>query len=126
MASYLNIAPSHGTIEVGHINYSPILQNTREGTEAMYLMMKNALDTLGNRRYEWKCNSLNSGSKKAALRLGFKFEGIFRQMYIFKKRNRDTAWFSILDKEWPKLKKKYLRYLKKSNFDYSFNQKRKL
>ena len=126
MASYLNIVPSHGTIEVGHINYSPILQNTREGTEAMYLMMKNALDTLGNRRYEWKCNSLNSGSKKAALRLGFKFEGIFRQMYIFKKRNRDTAWFSILDKEWPKLKKKYLRYLKKSNFDHSLNQKRKL
>jgi RimJ/RimL family protein N-acetyltransferase len=111
---------------VGHINYSPILQNTVEGTEAMYLMMKNAFEVLGNRRYEWKCNNLNSASKKAAKRLGFKFEGVFRQMFVFKGRNRDSAWFSIIDKEWKRHKKKYSSYLKKSNFDNQLNQKKKL
>ena len=126
MASYLRITPEHGSIEVGHINYSPILQNTAEGTEAMYLMMKNAFEVLGNRRYEWKCNNLNSASKKAAKRLGFKFEGVFRQMFIFKGRNRDSAWFSIIDKEWKKHKKKYLSFLKRSNFDNKLNQKKKL
>ena len=126
MASYLRITPEHGSIEVGHINYSPILQNTVEGTEAMYLMMKNAFEVLGNRRYEWKCNNLNSASKKAAKRLGFKFEGVFRQMFIFKGRNRDSAWFSIIDKEWKKHKKKYLSFLKRSNFDNKLNQKKKL
>ena len=126
MASYLRITPEHGSIEVGHINYSPILQNTAEGTEAMYLMMKNAFEVSGNRRYEWKCNNLNFASKKAAKRLGFKFEGVFRQMFIFKGKNRDSAWFSIIDKEWKKRKKKYLSFLKKSNFDTELNQKRKL
>ena len=120
MASYLRIEPDHGSIEVGHINYSPLLQNSVEGTETMYLMMRNAFDVLGNRRYEWKCNNLNSDSKKAALRLGFRFEGVFRQMFIFKGRSRDSAWFSILDKEWSKLKKRYLKYLKKNFF---FNYK---
>jgi len=126
MASYLNINTIHGSIEVGHINYSPLLQNTTAGTETMYLMMKNAFDFLGYRRYEWKCNNLNQGSKKAALRLGFKHEGVFRQMYIFKKRNRDTAWFSIIDKEWSNLKRKYDSYLKKSNFNKDFKQLKKL
>ena len=126
MASYLRITPEHGSIEVGHINYSPILQNTVEGTETMYLMMKNAFEVLGNRRYEWKCNNLNSASKKAAKRLGFKFEGVFRQMFIFKGRNRDSAWFSIIDKEWKKHKKKYLSFLKRSNFDNKLKQKKKL
>ena len=126
MASYLRITPEHGSIEVGHINYSPILQNTTEGTETMYLMMKNAFGFLGNRRYEWKCNNLNSASKYAAERLGFKFEGIFRQMFIFKGRNRDTAWYSIIDKEWPNYKKKYLAYLKKSNFTKANRQKKRL
>ena len=126
MASYLRITPEHGSIEVGHINYSPILQNTTEGTETMYLMMKNAFEVLGNRRYEWKCNNLNSASKYAAERLGFKFEGIFRQMYIFKGRNRDTAWYSIIDKEWPNYKKKYLFYLKKSNFTKANRQRKRL
>jgi len=102
MASYLRITPKHGSIEVGHINYSPILQNTVEGTETMYLMMKNAFEVLGYRRYEWKCDNLNKRSKKSALRLGFKYEGLFRQATIYKKRNRDTAWFSIIDKEWKK------------------------
>jgi RimJ/RimL family protein N-acetyltransferase len=126
MASYLRITPEHGSIEVGHINYSPILQNTTEGTETMYLMMKNAFEVLGNRRYEWKCNNLNSASKYAAERLGFKFEGIFRQMFIFKGRNRDTAWYSIIDKEWPNYKKKYLFYLKKSNFTKTNRQRKRL
>ena len=126
MASYLRITPEHGLIEVGHINYSPILQNTTEGTETMYLMMKNAFEVLGNRRYEWKCNNLNSASKYAAERLGFKFEGIFRQMFIFKGRNRDTAWYSIIDKEWPNYKKKYLSYLKKSNFTKVNRQRKSL
>jgi len=126
MASYLRITPEHGLIEVGHINYSPILQNTTEGTETMYLMMKNAFEVLGNRRYEWKCNNLNSASKYAAERLGFKFEGIFRQMFIFKGRNRDTAWYSIIDKEWPNYKKKYLFYLKKSNFTKTNRQRKRL
>ena len=126
MASYLRITPEHGSIEVGHINYSPILQNTTEGTETMYLMMKNAFEVLGNRRCEWKCNNLNSASKYAAERLGFKFEGIFRQMFIFKGRNRDTAWYSIIDKEWPNYKKKYLFYLKKSNFTKTNRQRKRL
>ena len=126
MASYLRITPEHGSIEVGHINYSSILQNTTEGTETMYLMMKNAFEVLGNRRYEWKCNNLNSASKYAAERLGFKFEGIFRQMFIFKGRNRDTAWYSIIDKEWINCKKKYLSYLKKSNFTKVNRQRKKL
>jgi RimJ/RimL family protein N-acetyltransferase len=111
---------------VGHINYSPILQNTAEGTETMYLMMKNAFEVLGNRRYEWKCNNLNNGSKKAALRLGFKFEGVFRQMFVSKGRNRDSAWFSIIDKEWKKLKNAYQRFLKPSNFDNKLKQKKEL
>jgi len=126
MASYLRITPEHGSIEVGHINYSPILQNTTEGTETMYLMMKNAFELLGNRRYEWKCNNLNSASKYAAERLGFKFEGIFRQMFIFKGRNRDTVWYSIIDKEWSNYKKKYLFYLKKSNFTKTNRQRKRL
>ena len=126
MVSYLRITPEHGLIEVGHINYSPILQNTAEGTETMYLMMKNAFEVLGNRRYEWKCNNLNSASKNAAKRLGFKFEGVFRQMLVVKGRNRDTAWFSIIDKEWKELKKGYLRFLKPSNFDKNYKQLKKL
>jgi len=126
MASYLRITPEHGSIEVGHINYSPILQNTAEGTEAMYLMMKNAFDVLGNRRYEWKCNNLNSASKRAAIRLGFKFEGVFKQMFIIKGRNRDSTWFSIIDRDWNKIKKGFHNFLKTSNFNNQFKQIKKL
>jgi len=107
LASYLRAKPDVGVIEVGWITYSPILQKTVEATEAMYLMMKNVFDNLKYRRYEWKCDNLNFKSKKTALRLGFKYEGIFRQATIYKKRNRDTAWFSIIDKEWAKYKKNY-------------------
>jgi len=92
----------------------------------VYLMMKNVFDDLGYRRYEWKCDNLNKRSKKSALRLGFKFEGVFRQATIYKNRNRDTAWYSIIDKEWPNYKKKYLTYLKKSNFTEANKQRKKL
>ena len=126
LASYLRIKPQVGTIEVGYIAYAKNLQKTVESTEAMFLMMKNAFDKLGYRRYEWKCDNLNERSRKAALRLGFKFEGIFRQATIYKNRNRDTAWYSIIDKEWKKHKKKYLTFLKKSNFTDKLKQKRKL
>ena len=126
LASYLRIKPQVGTIEVGYITYAKNLQRTVEATEAMFLMMKNAFDKLGYRRYEWKCDNLNERLRKAALRLGFKFEGIFRQATIYKNRNRDTAWYSIIDKEWKKHKKKYLTFLKKSNFTDKLKQKRKL
>jgi RimJ/RimL family protein N-acetyltransferase len=126
LASYLRIKPQVGTIEVGYITYAKNLQRTVEATEAMFLMMKNAFDKLGYRRYEWKCDNLNERSRKAALRLGFKFEGIFRQATIYKNRNRDTVWYSIIDKEWKKHKKKYLTFLKKSNFTDKLKQKRKL
>ena len=126
MASYLRITLEHGSIEVGHINYSPLLQNTTEGTETMYLMMKHAFEALGNRRYEWKCNNLNTSSKNAAKRLGFKFEGVFRQMFVIKGRNRDSAWFSIIDKEWKKIKQGYLKFLSPKNIDKNLKQKRKL
>jgi RimJ/RimL family protein N-acetyltransferase len=126
LASYLRIKPKIGTIEVGWITYAKNLQRTAEGTEAMYLMMKNVFDNLGYRRYEWKCDILNKRSKKSALRLGFKFEGVFRQATIYKNRNRDTAWYSIIDKEWPNHKKKYITYLKKSNFTKSNKQRKKL
>jgi len=126
LASYLRIKPQIGTIEVGWITYAPNLQKTVEATEAMYLMMKNAFENLGYRRYEWKCDNLNRRSKKSALRLGFKYEGLFRQATIYKERNRDTAWFSIIDKEWSKIKKGYLKFLKKSNFGHNFKQINKL
>ena len=126
LASYLRIKPKVGTIEVGWITYAKNLQRTAEGTEAMYLMMKNVFDDLGYRRYEWKCDNLNKRSKKSALRLGFKFEGVFRQATIYKNRNRDTAWYSIIDKEWANHKKKYITYLKKSNFTKANRQKKRL
>ena len=126
LASYLRIKPEIGSIEVGYITYAPNLQKTIEATEAMFLMMSNVFDNLGYRRYEWKCDDLNKRSKKAALRLGFKFEGLFRQSTIYKKRNRDTSWYSIIDKEWTKIRLIYKKYLKKENFDQNFREKNKL
>ena len=126
LATYLRIKPEIGTIEVGYITYAPNLQRTVEATEAMYLMMKNVFENLGYRRYEWKCDTLNKKSKRSALRLGFKFEGVFRQATIYKNRNRDSAWFSIIDKEWKSRKKKYLEYLKRSNFDENLREYKKL
>ena len=126
IAAYLRIDPAAGSIEVGHINFSPRLQRTRAATEALYLLAANAFETLGYRRYEWKCDSLNAPSRAAALRLGFTFEGIFRQATIYKGRNRDTAWFSIIDSEWPALKDAYLAWLAPENFDDAGRQRRRL
>jgi len=117
VASYLRIEPAVGVIEVGHINFSPLMQRNTIATEAMYLMMKLIFDDLGYRRYEWKCDALNAPSCAAANRLGFKFEGIFRQATIYKQRNRDTAWYSILDNEWPSLKSAFESWLSRDNFD---------
>lgn len=125
VASYLRIDPPNGSIEVGHINYSPLLQRTPAATEAMYLMMAYVF-RLGYRRYEWKCNALNEASRVAALRLGFSFEGIFRQAAVVKGRNRDTAWYAVIDKEWPALQKAFLRWLDVSNFDEQGKQRTSL
>lgn len=122
-ASYLRIDPAVGVIEVGHITMSPALQRTVMATEAMYLMMARVFDELGYRRYEWKCDSLNAPSRAAARRLGFQYEGLFRQATLYKGRNRDTAWFSILDNEWPALKAAFQRWLDPSNFDAGGRQR---
>jgi len=125
IASYLRIKPAVGSIEVGHINFSPLLQRTTEATEAMYLMMKWAFDN-GYRRYEWKCNALNLRSRSAAQRLGFSYEGVFRQMSIVKGRNRDTAWFAMIDKEWQRIESCFMEFLSKSNFDNNGKPKKSL
>jgi RimJ/RimL family protein N-acetyltransferase len=122
VASFMRIDPGNGVIEVGHINYSPLLQRKPAATEAMYLMMKRAFE-LGYRRYEWKCDSLNAASRAAAQRLGFSFEGIFRQAIVYKGRSRDTAWYSIIDGEWPALRAAFERWLDPVNFDASGNQR---
>jgi RimJ/RimL family protein N-acetyltransferase len=126
VASYHEADPAHGVIEVGGIHYSKALQKSRAATEVMYLMMQLAFDELGYRCYKWRCNALNQGSRKAAERLGFQFEGIARQAYVFKGHNRDTAWYSIIDSEWPALKAKFLKWLSPDNFDAQGNQKLRL
>ena len=126
VASYLRIDPANGSIEVGHINYAPALQRTIAGTEAMYLMMKRVFDELGYRRYEWKCNDLNAGSKRAASRYGFTFEGVFRQAAVVKGRNRDTAWFAVIDKDWPAIKRAFEIWLSPENFHPDGSQKIRL
>ena len=125
VASYLRIDPGNGSIEVGHINYSPLLQRKPAATEAMYLMMAQAF-ALGYRRYEWKCNALNAPSRAAAQRLGFSFEGVFRQSTVVKGRNRDTAWYAAIDKEWPDLKQAFMQWLAPANFDAQGKQKTSL
>ena len=125
-ASYLRISPANAAIEVGYINLSPALQRTRAATEFQYLMMRRVFDELGYRRYEWKCDALNAPSRNAALRLGFTYEGTFRQATHYKGRNRDTAWFSILDAEWPKLKSRFENWLSPDNFDTHGHQIRRL
>jgi RimJ/RimL family protein N-acetyltransferase len=125
LASYLRIAPESGSIEVGHLHFGPRLQKTAAATEAMYLLMRHAFE-LGYRRYEWKCDSLNAPSRAAALRLGFKFEGIFRQAIVYKNRNRDTAWFSVTDSEWPTVKNAFEQWLAPDNFDDAGRQRTRL
>ena len=125
MASYLRIAPGAGSIEVGNILMTPALQRRRAATEAMALMMAWAFDA-GYRRYEWKCNALNRPSRAAAQRLGFSYEGLFRQALVVKGRNRDTAWFSVIDREWPALKGAFETWLAPENFDAQGRQKQSL
>ncbi len=125
IVSYLRINPNSGSIEVGHLNYSPLLQRTPAATEAMYLMMARAFE-LGYRRYEWKCHAMNAPSRAAAQRLGLSFEGIFRQSTVVKGRNRDTAWYAAIDEEWPMLKAAFKQWLERSNFDEKGRQRVRL
>ena len=126
VASFLRLQPGVGVIEVGHIHFSPLLQKTPVATEAMFLMMSRVFDELGYRRYEWKCDALNAPSRKAAKRFGFSFEGVFRQATMYKNRNRDTAWFGIIDQDWPIIKKSFQTWLKPDNFDTQGRQKKSL
>jgi len=122
----MRIDPANGVIEVGNVTFSPLLKRTPVSTEAQYLLMQHAFEQLGYRRYEWKCDSLNGPSRQAAARLGFQFEGIFRQAVIYKGRSRDTAWFSILDREWPALRAAFERWLAPDNFDAQGQQRTSL
>jgi RimJ/RimL family protein N-acetyltransferase len=122
----MRIDPPNRVIEVGGIIYTRALQRSRGATEAMYLLARYVFEDLGYRRYEWKCNALNEPSRRAALRLGFSFEGVFRQHMIIKGRNRDTAWFSMLDSEWPARKREFERWLEETNFDSGGNQSTRL
>lgn len=117
MGAFMRADAANGSIEIGNIWLSPALQRTREGTEAIYLMMRHCFDDLGVRRLEWKCDALNAPSCRSAARYGFTFEGIFRQHFIIKGRNRDTAWFSMIDTEWPAVRKGFEAWLAESNFD---------
>ena len=125
-ASYMRMEPAHGVIEVGYVLFAPSLQRTAAATEAMFLMASHVFDQLGYRRYEWKCNAENLPSRRAAERLGFTFEGIFRQHMILKGRNRDTAWFSMLDREWPARKQAFEAWLASDNFYDQGRQRRSL
>ena len=126
MASFLNIRPAHGVLELGHIWFSQRLRQRRPATEAIFLMLSAAFDDLGYRRVEWKCDAANAASRRAALRFGFVYEGIFRQHLIVKGRNRDTAWFAILDRDWPALRSGFEAWLDPTNFDDSGRQRRAL
>jgi RimJ/RimL family protein N-acetyltransferase len=125
LAAYLRITPAGGSIEVGHLRFSPLLQKTAAATEAMYLMMRRVFE-LGYRRYEWKCDALNAPSCRAAERLGFTFEGVFRYATVYRGRNRDTAWFSAIDSEWPTLRSAFERWLEPGNFDEQGRQRSSL
>ena len=126
IASYLRVSPEAGSIEVGHVHFSPALQQRRAATEAHYLMMHHAFEDLGYRRYEWKCDALNAASRVAAARLGFRYEGTFRQALVVKGRNRDTSWYSILDQEWPAVRTALTAWLHPRNFDGKGQQKSRL
>ncbi|MEM6410539.1 MAG: GNAT family protein [Pseudomonadota bacterium] len=123
MASYMRIRPEHGSVEVGCVTFGPKLKRTREATDAMYLMGRHVFEGLGYRRYEWKCDNANMASRRAADRLGFVFEGVFRKDMVRKGRNRDTAWFSITDEEWAGVKSAFEQWLAPENFDEDDTQK---
>jgi RimJ/RimL family protein N-acetyltransferase len=126
IASYLRITPEVGVIEIGHIWFAPALQRTTAATEAIYLLARRPFEELGYRRLEWKCNALNAASRRAAERFGFTFEGVFRKHQIVKGRNRDTAWYSITDEEWPAIARGFQAWLDPENFDGSGQQRRTL
>jgi RimJ/RimL family protein N-acetyltransferase len=126
MGAFMRCDAPNGVIEIGHIWMSPALQKTREATEAIFLMIRHCFEDLGVRRLEWKCDALNAPSRKAAARFGFEFEGIFRQHMIVKGRNRDTAWFAMLDKDWHVIRAGFERWLRPENFDEKGRQKAKL
>ncbi|WP_027863313.1 GNAT family N-acetyltransferase [Marmoricola sp. URHB0036] len=126
IATFLRIDHANGTAEVGYISYSAALQRTTAATEAMYLMAAHAFDVVGVRRYEWKCDALNAASRSAAARLGFTYEGTFRQAVVTKGRNRDTAWFAITDGEWPRLRAAFEAWLDPANFDEQGRQRARL
>jgi RimJ/RimL family protein N-acetyltransferase len=126
MASYMRIEPDHGVIEIGNIWFGTPMQRTTAATEAIYLLARNAFDTLGYRRLEWKCNALNAGSRRAADRFGFSFEGVFEQHMVVKGRNRDTAWYAITDKHWPAVRVAFEAWLAPENFDADGRQRRRL
>ena len=117
VGSYLRIDPANVVIEVGHLHFSPRMQRTPVATEAIFLLMRHAFDDLGYRRFEWKCDDLNAPSRRAAERFGFRFEGIFRQAVVYKGRNRDTAWYAIIDRDWPAIREGFERWLSPANFD---------
>jgi RimJ/RimL family protein N-acetyltransferase len=123
IATYLRIDHANGTAEVGHISFGSALQRTTAATEAMYLMAAHAFDVVGVRRYEWKCDSLNEPSRRAAARLGFTYEGTFRKAVVYKGRNRDTAWFAVVDDDWPGIRAAFLRWLDPANFDEQGRQR---
>jgi len=125
-ASYLRIEPAVGTIEIGHIWFAPELKRTTAATEAIYLLARHAFDDLGYRRLEWKCNALNAASRAAAERFGFRFEGVFRKHQVVKGRNRDTAWFAIVDDEWPAVRAAFEAWLAADNFAADGTQRRAL
>jgi RimJ/RimL family protein N-acetyltransferase len=125
VATYMRIEPAQGSIEIGHLAFSPLLQRTPAATEALFLLLRQAF-ALGYRRCEWKCNAANAASRAAARRLGFTFEGVFRQHMVVKGRNRDTAWYSIIDGEWPAVQAGFERWLDPANFDERGQQRRSL
>jgi RimJ/RimL family protein N-acetyltransferase len=126
VASYLRITPEHGVIEIGHIWFGSPLQRTAAATEAIYLLMRHAFDDLGYRRLEWKCNALNAASRRAAERFGLRFEGVFRQHLVIKGHNRDTAWYALVDHEWPPVRAGFEAWLTAQNFDPEGRQRRAL
>jgi RimJ/RimL family protein N-acetyltransferase len=126
MASYLRIAPEHGTIEIGHIWFAVELQRTTAATEAIYLLARHAFEDLGYRRLEWKCNALNAPSRRAAERYGFTFEGVWRKHQVIKGRNRDTAWYAITDDQWPAIRRGFEAWLDPENMDVEGRQRRAL
>lgn len=124
--AYLRIDPSNGVIEMGHVVFSPLLQRTPMATEALFLLIQQVFDIWGYRRCEWKCDALNAASRRAAERLGFQFEGVFRQARVYKNRNRDTAWFAIIDKDWAALQSAFSAWLSPENFDAQGIQRQRL